>query len=123
MITSRFRLTLPAQTAHLQLVRLTVATLASDVLSVDEIEDAKVAIEELTAVTMQPSDGEADVHLEFLVASDSLTVHGRRELAPEVQLVAHDFLSTILEAVCDSHQLSTEPGVGTFQFVKHARGR
>lgn len=123
MITSRFRLTLPAQTAHLQLVRLTVATLASAVLSVDEIEDAKVAIEELTAVTMQPSDGEADVHLEFLVASDSLTVHGRRELAPEVQLVAHDFLSTILEAVCDSHQLSTEPGVGTFQFVKHARGR
>ncbi|MFT4596810.1 MAG: hypothetical protein ACI9TF_001056 [Paracrocinitomix sp.] len=123
MSTSRFHLTLPAQTAHLQLVRLTVATLASGVLSVDEVEDVKVAIEELTAVTMQPSGGEADVHLEFLVADESLTVHGRRELAAHVQLVAHDFLSTILDAVCDSHELSTEPGVGTFQFVKHARGR
>jgi len=121
--TSRFHLTLPAQTANLQLVRLMVATLASDLLSVAEIEDIKVAIEELTAVTIQPSEGGANLHLDFLVATGSLTVHGRRELPENVQLVAHDFLSTILEAVCDSHELSTEPGVGTFQFVKHARGR
>ena len=91
MTTSRFHLTLPAQTANLQLVRLMVATLASDLLSVAEIEDIKVAIEELTAVTIQPSEGGANLHLDFLVATGSLTVHGRRELSEDVQLVAHDF--------------------------------
>ena len=74
---SRFRLTLPAHTAHLQLVRVTVAALASDVLSVEEIEDVKVAVEELTAAAMAPTTGEPDVHLEFLVDTDSLTVCGR----------------------------------------------
>ena len=123
MTTSRFHLTLPADTAHLQLVRLTVAALASDTLSVEEIEDAKVAVEELSALAMKPTDAEADLHLEFLVSSDSLAVHGRRDIGAGEHLVAHDFLSTILEAVCDEHEISTAPGIGTFTFVKNARGR
>lgn len=123
MTTSRFHLTLPAHTSHLQLVRLTVAALTSDVLSVDEIEDTKVAIEELCAVAMKPIDGEPDLHLEFLVANDSLAVHGTRAIAAHERLQAHDFLSTILEAVCDEHKISTQAGVGTFEFVKNARGR
>lgn len=123
MTTSRFHLTLPAHTSHLQLVRLTVAALASDILSVEEIEDAKVAIEELCAVAMKPVDAEADLHLEFLVSGESLAVHGSRDIAAHEHLAAHDFLSTILEAVCDEHKISTEPGVGAFQFIKNARDR
>ena len=120
---SRFRLTLPAHTAHLQLVRLTVAALASDVLSVEEIEDVKVAVEELTAAAMAPTTGEPDVHLEFLVDTDSLTVAGERSLDGVAQLVTHDFLSTILDAVCDNHEVGTTPGQASFSFKKLARGR
>ena len=120
MTASQFHLTMPAQTAHLQLVRLNVAALASDVLSVDEIEDVKVAVEELSAVLMRP-DGEADLHLAFVVSSDSIGVSGRRELGPDQDVVAHEFLSTILDAVCDDHELGTDAGVGRFRFVKNAR--
>ena len=120
--TSRFRLTLPAQTAHLQLVRLTVAALASDVLSVEEIEDAKVAVEELTAAAMAPVAGEPDIHLEFLVDSDSLAVQGERSLDADAQVVTHDFLSTILDAVCDTHEIGTTAGRASFSFKKSLVG-
>lgn len=123
MTSSRFHLTLPAQTTYLQLVRLTAATIASDVLSVEEVEDVKVAIEELSAAAMRPDSGEPDLHLEFVVSNDALAVNGQRELAPDEELITHEFLSTILDAVCDEHELSTDRGVGTFRFVKHARGR
>lgn len=120
---NRFRLSLPAHTAHLQLVRLTVAALTSDLLSVDEIEDAKVAIEELTAAAMAPTHGEPDVHLGFVVDGNSLTVHGERSLHGDDLLMTHDFLTTILDAVCDHHELGATPGLASFTFQKIARGR
>ena len=44
---------LPARLDHLHLLRLNVAAIAADTLGIDEVEDAKIAVEELAAALVR----------------------------------------------------------------------
>ena len=69
------QLVVPARTDFLQLLRLCISGVAADGFGVDEIEDLKIAIEELSAVLITAPDNDAaDEALRFVfeLADDRL---------------------------------------------------
>jgi hypothetical protein len=104
-------LSVPASTANLRVVRLVAASLATDLeFGVDEIEDVRVAVDELAALLLEATPGVADgsdgrrLELEMLAAEDgALEVRGScpppadAEGEPELHGVAAELLSLLVD--------------------------
>ena len=116
------RLSVPADTASLQIVRLNVAAVAGGLdFDVDEVDDLKLAVEELSAwllglpLTGDRLDIEIDQH------GAEVRVEGRRTgEADEVSL--GDYLPVILEAVLDDFAAETHVGSVGFRMQKQRSG-
>lgn len=73
---SSAKLVVPAVPASLRLARLTASSLAADLdWSLDDIEDLRVAVDELTAALIEGASG-ATLELEFVQEAAALTVTG-----------------------------------------------
>ncbi len=115
--------TVPAETGFLQLLRLNVAGVMGDHgFTIDEIEDAKIAVEELAGLLLG-GDGGHDLHVRIAVDDAGVAVEGRRESSSGRTADIPDFTATILGAVVDEHRLSTSGDVLTFEFRKWLRAR
>jgi len=117
------RLTMPARVELLRLARMTAATVCAELgFSLQDIEDVRVAVDELAALLIEDVIDGASLDLRFDPDPDTLTVVG--EVAdgtgplPEIHAVAAELLSLVV----DSYELSLEDGVRRFRLVKH-RGR
>ena len=94
-VTSSVTLTIPADVRFLRVARLVVAGLGADAdLTVDDIDDLRVAVDEVGAV-MIDVDGDATLELEFETSADRLGVHARRsgvQQLPEIHPVSRALL-------------------------------
>lgn len=117
------RLTIPAEPQLLRLARMTAATVCADLdFSIQDIEDVRVAVDELAALLIQDADGDAVLDLCFGSDHDSMIVigeiHGSSGEVPTIHPVAAELLGL----VADSYELRLgdggEPG---FRLVKRRR--
>lgn len=113
-------LRIPSDPRLLRLARVTAAALAAELpFTVQDIEDLRIAVDELAAAAIEgcPSDG--TLVLRFAVDGERLQVDGRVPGAgapPDLHPVAVDLLGL----VADDHELGTDGDDRTFHFTKRA---
>ncbi len=115
-------LVVPASTAFLQLLRLNVAVVAGAVFDVDEIEDLKIAVEELAAQLLSV-DGGPGLGVSISLGDEGLAVTGERRWSGRGQLAPADYVRTVLDAVVDRYSLETTADAVRFRFEKRVRAR
>lgn len=114
----RAELRIPCDPRMLRLARVTAASMAAELpYTVQEIEDLRVAVDELAAAIIDGCEADGQLLLTFEVAEQSLTVRGRVEGAgtvPELHPVAVDLLAML----ADDHELTTDGDDRVFRFTK-----
>lgn len=117
----KVRVRIPASPVYLRVVRLVVADLASRLgFTIDEIEDLKIAVDELLAYLTGSQGREGELEIEFTVDEQRIFISGRGHFLPgsRVRTELTDFSRTILNTVTDTAKLEQLDGVPTFQLVK-----
>lgn len=112
----------PATTGSLQILRLNAAAVAGmRDLDVDEIDDLKLAVEELAAwlVGCAGLGGRLTMSIEPIPAGIRITAH-RDGSASDSDLGPH--VPVILAAVVDHHEIVRRPDRTGFVMEKHVRG-
>jgi serine/threonine-protein kinase RsbW len=102
-------------------VRLVVADLASRLgFTIDEIEDLKIAVDELCAYLTGSQGRDGTLELEFLIEGALLEIRGTGNFAAgeKARTELTEFSRMILETVADSADLSQRDGTPTFTLVK-----
>jgi len=98
------RLSVPANPGQLRLVRMAAATVAADMgFSVQDIEDVRVAVDELAALVIAGTSESCELELCFGDEGEALVVegqlrHGPDDL-PELDSVAAELLSLVADHV------------------------
>ncbi len=122
IVPATIEVSVPARTDYLQLLRLNVAGLAASSFDVDEVDDLKIAVEELAAQLIRP-EGHDRLELRLSIDADGLVVVGTRALDRPVELELDDFLTTVLDAVVDDVELTHDETTASFRFQKRIRER
>jgi serine/threonine-protein kinase RsbW len=115
---------IPASPAYVQVVRLVAAGLASRLkFTIDDIEDLKIAVDEVCAYLTGAQGREGDLHIRFTVADDRIEIAGTGMLAPgqKIRTDLTDFSRMILDTVVDSASLDSTNGRPAFSLVQNRR--
>ncbi len=118
--TDEVRLAVPARPEFLRLARVTAAGLASRLgFSFDEVEDLRLAIDEL-CYGLTGSDGrDGTVHVRYLLDGGSLLVEGEGRFTSAARPVElSDLSKVILTALVDEHELKSGPDGPMFRLLK-----
>lgn len=116
--TDTIEIAVPLRAEHAATLRVIVASLGSDNgLSVDEIDDVKLAVSEVFTLLADDADevGASRAHVGYTVAPGAITITLHRGLDDE-QLELDALATTILSSVVDRHVVDNT-GV---TLVKHA---
>lgn len=120
---AQVRVVVPAQTDFLQLLRLNVAGVLGDAgFTIEEIDDVKIAVEELAAILLRAGDGD-ELDVTIALEPDGATITGRRAAGSSQDVELEDFVATILDAVVDSSAVDHDGSTATFTLRKRLRGR
>jgi serine/threonine-protein kinase RsbW len=113
------RLIVPASLEYIRIVRLTASGIASRLgFDVDEIEDLRVAIDELASMVVERSAA-GDLELAFTTADHQLTIEGRAPASgPNVDTSIEELTTQILNAVSDKYELRNSDGSISFSCVR-----
>jgi serine/threonine-protein kinase RsbW len=114
-------LTIPAQPAYLQVVRLIAAGLASRLgFTVDEIEDLRIAVDELSAYLTGSQGREGELDIRFILDGNALCIEGVGNLMPgqKVRTELTDMSRMILQTVVDKASLDQRDGKPNFSLTK-----
>ncbi len=113
------QLAIPAHPRMLRFARLTAATLAVDLsFTLDEIEDLRLAVDELAAAAIEGLDEAATLELCFAIRGADLVVDGEvvsAGPAPALHPVAQELISIL----SDSYEFAGRDGKRVFRLVKH----
>jgi serine/threonine-protein kinase RsbW len=115
---------IPAAPAYVQVVRLVAAGLASRLkFTIDDIEDLKIAVDEVCAYLTGAQGREGDLHIGFTVTDDRIEIAGTGILAPgqKIRTDLTEFSRVILDTVVDSATLDSTNGRPAFNLVKSKR--
>jgi serine/threonine-protein kinase RsbW len=115
------RITIPASPQFLQVVRLVAAGLAARLrFTIDEIEDLKIAVDELVAYLTGTQGREGEIEITFHVGDDRLEISGvgRFPSATKVPTELSEFSRMILDTVVDDASLVQADGTPAFTLVK-----
>lgn len=111
-------LQLPADPALLRVARVTVASVAAALpLTLQDVEDLRVAVDELAAVVIDGCDPDVTLSIEVAVVDGAVVVSGRVVgvgPAPELHPVAVDLLGL----VAPDHELGSDGDDRWFRFAK-----
>jgi hypothetical protein len=101
------RLVVPALPEFLRLARVTAAGLAGRLgFSYDEVEDLRLAIDELCFGLTGPTGRQGTVELRYLLGDGGLVVEGHGRFVDDIAPVGLTELSeVILSALVDEHEL------------------
>jgi serine/threonine-protein kinase RsbW len=117
----RISIRIPASPAYLQVVRLVAAGLASRLkFTLDEIEDLKIAVDELSAYFTGAQGRDGVIQVDFVVSDDRIEIRGAGSFAPgqRVRTDLTEFSKKILETVTDEATLDQLDGTPTFVLTK-----
>ena len=112
---------IPALPEYIQVVRLVTSGLAARLkFTLEDIEDLKIAVDELSAYLTGAQGREGDLEISFNVADARIEITGRAFLAPGQKIRADltEFSQMILETVVDSASLTRDDGSPMFTLVK-----
>ena len=114
------RLTMPAKPQLLRVARLAAAGLAGRLgFSFDEIEDVKIAVDELCFALVGTKGRDGDLTVVYRLLPDALEIEGTGSLPSGYPRPAPSELSAqILAAVVDEHQLIHEGDKVRFRLRK-----
>lgn len=105
------RLTVPAALEYVRIVRLTASGVASRLgFDIEEIEDLRVAVDELTSLVVEAADG-GELEVVFAVYDGALHIDGEVCVAPgRVPATAkvEELTAQILAAVVDEWQFDVQ---------------
>ena len=111
-------LRVPGDPRMLRLARVAAASMAADLpFTVQDIEDLRVAVDELAAAIIGSCDDDSQLMITFESDDESITVHGRVEGAGEVPRL-HPVAVDLLSMLADRHELTTEGDDRVFRFTK-----
>jgi serine/threonine-protein kinase RsbW len=117
--TDEVRLAVPAMPEFLRLARVTAAGLASRLgFSFDEVEDLRLAIDELCYGLTGSSGRDGTVQVRFLLGADSLLVEGEGHFDTLTPPTLSDLSEVILTALVDEHEFGSGPAGPTFRLLK-----
>ena len=120
----RVAVTIPSSPQYLQVVRLVAAGVASRLkFTLDDIEDLKIAVDELCAYLTGAQGRDGTLHITFTVHDDLIEIEGTGEFTPgdKIRTDLTDFSKVILETVVDSASLEKTDGVPVFKLAKRKR--
>ncbi len=114
------RLAVPAMPEFLRLVRVTAAGLGSRLgFSYDQVEDLRLAIDELCFGLTGASGRPGTVHVRFLVGEDTLEVSAEGIFQDSLETPPEsEWSKVILAALVDDHELAAGPEGPRFRLVK-----
>jgi serine/threonine-protein kinase RsbW len=116
---------IPASPEYVQVVRLIAAGLAARLhFTIDDIEDLKIAVDELTAYFTGTRGREGMLQIVFNVTDDRIEIKGTGTFEPghKIRSELTELSRQILQTVADSAALEQLDGVPTFALVKSKRG-
>jgi len=118
--TDEVRLIVPALPEYLRLARVTAAGLAGRLgFNYDEVEDLRLAIDELCFGLTGPTGRRGTVELRYELHDDGLVVEGQGHFVDDIAPVGLTELSqVILSALVDEHFLGSGPQGPRFRLVK-----
>jgi hypothetical protein len=108
----------------LRLARVTAAGLASRLgFSFDEVEDLRLAIDELCYGLTGSSGREGTVEVRYLLDGDRLIVEGEGRFGKQgaAPVALSELSKVILSALVDEHHLGSGPDGPRFRMVKRRR--
>jgi serine/threonine-protein kinase RsbW len=112
------RLTIPAAHEFVRIARLTVSGVASRLgFDVDEIEDLRVAVDELSSILVDAS-GDGQLELTFTPGEGGVEIEGRAQVGADFEPTIDDLTRQILGVVVDEYGVETEQGEARFRCVK-----
>ncbi len=122
------RLTVPATPELLRLARVTASGVASRLgFTYDEVEDLRLAIDELCFAVTGGKRQEGWVLMRYVVGGDgdTLEVHGKASFAaPGPEPLLNELSGAVLDALVDEHAVHRGDGQGSpsFRLVKRRSG-
>ena len=113
-------LTVPGRPEYLRLVRLAAADSGARAdLSIDDVEDLRIAVDELTYALMGENPVDKTLTLRYLASQGVVEIEGTCAAAGEP--VMSELSQTIIGAVVDEHEISDRDGIRRFRLVKRSR--
>jgi serine/threonine-protein kinase RsbW len=112
---------IPAAPQYLHVVRLVAAGLASRMqFTIDDIEDLKIAVDELAAYVTGSQGRDGILEIKFSVDDDRIQIHGTGKFDGEVKIRTDltEFSRQLLTTVADEAWLQQENGIPRFGLVK-----
>ena len=118
-------LTVPRLPAYLRLVRLAAAESGARAeLSIEDVEDLRIAVDELTYALIGEDEAEHAPHetltLRYSVAPGRVEIEGTGSTVGEPMQVSQ-LSRTIIGAVVDEYEVAEVGGVRRFRLVKRSR--
>lgn len=99
-------LTLPPTSAHLRIARLTAVSVAEDAgLSYEEVDDLRIALDELCLALVEVDDVDTPISLTFQRSDGRVRVDGRRRVAGHGSPQLSELTRRILAAAVDRYEL------------------
>lgn len=112
------QLSIPAHARMIRFARLTAATLAVDLaFSLEDIEDLRVAVDELSAAVIEGLDDATMLDLRFDIQGEDLVIDGEVQgtgPAPALHPVAEE----LIQLIVDAYELTARDGSRVFRLVK-----
>ena len=112
---------IPASPAYIGVIRLVAAGLATRLrFTIDEIEDLKIGVDELSAYLTGSQGRDGDLQITFTITDDRIEIKGEGLLTPgqKVRTELTDFSKMILDTVVDRATLEQLDGTPTFELAK-----
>jgi serine/threonine-protein kinase RsbW len=112
------RLSVPGSLEYVRVVRLTAAAVAARVgFDIEEIEDLRVAVDELASVVIEAGDG-AEITFMFSNRDDTFVLEGSAAVIAEPSI--DDLSGQILSVVVDDFDIETTDGIAQFRATKRS---
>jgi hypothetical protein len=118
------RLTVPAEFRYLRLARVTAAAVAADLdFSLQDIDDVRVAVDELAALLIEDAVPGGELEIWFDAGPNGLSAEGRTTGRVGVEPKLHAVAAELLALVVDRYDVSLDrKGDRSFSFWKQPEG-
>ena len=112
-------LVMPAEPSYVRIVRLVVSSLAAELdFDVEEIEDLRIAADELVSALIVRADAGEPVHVEFSSGEGILML--RATVASNAAAMLDPLAAQIVSALVATYGIDVSDGTATVRFRSHA---